>query len=303
MQIQFVRCSKKLLPKAIEIVDYEFIYSKKREISISKRFPLFFTANNVKNIYLALNNDQIVAVTGIKLFTYILKNQVYSGGMLGCVCTREEYRRKGVASRLLDEVNKDFVQKQIDFGMLWATNHDFYYKHGWRLMDNGLFCDLSFLKNLVTDINDHDNIKIIRSKNYKIIEDFRIKHSYSCISRLLDNYNAIPIPAINTEKLLLYYKGKFKGYIIYGSDLKKNIYIYEICSEKSFYSQILNIILQLDCNRIYLNTYSADNFRIYMNNSFDLKCKKQDLTMVKIYSESLNIDHLKEIYISFLDRI
>ena len=139
ISLQIRECEPKELPAVVERLDQEFVFSKQRSVSLSKRFPNTLSVDNIKQIRVAVSDEVILGALSIRMFEWVIKGQVWHGAMVGMVWVDSLHRGESIGSKLLASARQFLDEADVDFGVLWTEVPAFYERAGWFLSDRGLF--------------------------------------------------------------------------------------------------------------------------------------------------------------------
>ena len=125
---------------AVDLVDDTFLRGRGRAGSVTTRYPnLFGREGKHRAIVIARSGREVLGAAVVKRFQLAAGADIYSGAMVGFVCSNPEARNQGVGSEMMRRIACDMSAGGIDFGVLWATRHGFYARLGWLLGDEALF--------------------------------------------------------------------------------------------------------------------------------------------------------------------
>lgn len=102
------------------------------------------TQNDENNIYLkGVVDGKIVAHSKITII-HTMYEKMNTYAILNHVCVKPEYRRSGIATKMLDEITKICLSKGVKTLELWSNNvrtaaHACYKNYGFHLDDAGFF--------------------------------------------------------------------------------------------------------------------------------------------------------------------
>lgn len=108
----------------------------------TKSFQL--TQNDENSIYLkGMVDGKIVAHSKITII-HTMYEKMNTYAILNHVCVKPEYRRNGVATKMLDEITNICLEKGVKTLELWSNNvrtaaHACYKNYGFHLDDAGFF--------------------------------------------------------------------------------------------------------------------------------------------------------------------
>jgi predicted N-acetyltransferase YhbS len=139
MALQLRECRPNELRSVTERLDQEFVFSKKRSLSLCHRFPNTLSAANISQIRVAVLDGVIHGVLTLRMFDWVSNQQIWHGAMIGMVWVNPEHRGTGVGCELLSSARQVMEEAEIDFGVLWTGAPAFYERAGWFSSDRGIF--------------------------------------------------------------------------------------------------------------------------------------------------------------------
>tara|TARA_B100001971_G_scaffold213155_1_gene245455 strand:+ start:33196 stop:34161 length:966 start_codon:yes stop_codon:yes gene_type:complete len=107
----------------LSLIEKEFGYSS--EFSFKTDFAPLMQESNFHNLYILLDNDEVVGHTGLLLKEIEIGNTSYTIGLIGGVVIKSTHQGKGYSKLLLDKVCEN---KDISFYLLWSDKTDYYKK-------------------------------------------------------------------------------------------------------------------------------------------------------------------------------
>ncbi|MDE5586744.1 MAG: GNAT family N-acetyltransferase [Bacilli bacterium] len=141
MEVKFRIAQKEDVKEIIDLCNVAFV----EDTPIEYAMEVFEeTKDDPNNIYLVgIADDKIVAHAKISIIrTMYEKMNTYA--ILNHVCVMEEYRRHGIATKMLVEIEKICKERGCKTMELWSNNvripaHSCYKKYGFHLDDAGFF--------------------------------------------------------------------------------------------------------------------------------------------------------------------
>lgn len=96
---------------------------------MDKQFKRLFQKNNVNHMFVAVDHHEVVA--SVNYYPSIIHNSTYQFKVasMGAVCTKKEYRQKGLSSKLLELAEKKMRCEDIDFVII-SGNRNLYHRFG-----------------------------------------------------------------------------------------------------------------------------------------------------------------------------
>ena len=135
--------SRQELPVVIDRLDQEFVFNKRRSLSLSKRFPHTLSVDNIDRVLVAATDGVICGALSIRMFEWVVEQQVWPAAMIGMVWVDSQHRGKGIGSSLLCLAAQLLRENNVAFGVLWTGNPAFYERAGWFSSDRGLFGEVA----------------------------------------------------------------------------------------------------------------------------------------------------------------
>jgi GNAT superfamily N-acetyltransferase len=279
-------------------LDEEFVFKKKRSLSLVRRFPHTFDISNLNQIYVARSADAISAGVAIRLFDWYTPSRIWRGAMVGGVYTRPEQRGKGIASSILQTIQYKLVESGVDFGVLWTTIPKFYETLGWQHGDIGLFGE--YIPPMTHRNDNQSSACAVSSCDIGWLESVRSNWVPERVSRSAVDYSAIPLPA-NSVEMFLAKTASSNGYAVVGRAESVG-YVYELIGHPSTFKYLWSDILQ-GFDRLYVNDRRDSLSYNWLANMPDIRWKPQHLAMWLPFSEDAGNANLENWYIPYLDRI
>lgn len=101
------------LQKIIDLVNEIFMTRRGLPPIMGEAFPLLFNRNNLENLRIIVKDGQPISHVGIWEGDLLIFGSWFKVGMIGSVCTREDFRGRGYASTLI----MDAIQKMTNDGI------------------------------------------------------------------------------------------------------------------------------------------------------------------------------------------
>jgi predicted N-acetyltransferase YhbS len=123
--------------RALALFDAEFIHGRGRTLSLAQRLPGVFGTTGATT-WSARDGGECVSAFVTRPFDWLDAGATLRGAMVGLVCTRQDHRGRGLATRLLAMALEELRVQQVRFAVLWAGKPDVYERAGWQFADRGL---------------------------------------------------------------------------------------------------------------------------------------------------------------------
>ena len=79
------------------------IFSPGGAVDMGRMFPLLYTETNTRNLRIFVDEGRPVALSGMTVQDLAMGSVVARAACIGSVCTRDEYRGRGLAARLVED--------------------------------------------------------------------------------------------------------------------------------------------------------------------------------------------------------
>lgn len=119
--VSFRSANPQEVDQVIELTDYVFRVSGGLEASMGRQFPTFLSPDNAANLYVAVDDDRVIAHVGVKKNTAILYGHKVSMASIGAVCTHPHYRGQGIGTKLLHDVFQSLNKENVGFVTISGT--------------------------------------------------------------------------------------------------------------------------------------------------------------------------------------
>lgn len=202
--------------------------------------------------FILREGQEIIAHLGLWPFEFVIQGKHYNGVALHGICTKEEFRKKGHFTKLMQEASK-FAKENYDFSFLFTDKPYLYEKFGFKVLE------------------EHDFVYDFASKGqgFKIRKiDLDNPEDLSLVQRLYSNRvplsNCFSIAKENAVTILnlafvpVYYIEELDTLVVY--QIKDDVlYVKDIVSTKTYdLNQILSSISD-KFSKVILQ-FSPDNF-------------------------------------------
>jgi len=295
MEISVRPCEPSELPFVIESIDREFIFSKGRLLSLSRRFPNVISRRNIEQIHVAIFNRSICGALAIRIFDFAAEQRVYRGAMIGMVWVDPKYRGKGIGKKLMLAAERFLKEKCLDFGVLWTGTPAFYEQAGWVLNDISLFGEASGCLNTGSVVG-----RSLASEDVAHLERVRSTWELQRVIRRPSDYQIIPLPAVEVNCFWASGKGR-EGYALAG-EADGDGFLYEMVAPPGLWD-ILWSGLTGRFKRLFINGRAGDPFTQWLADRNYATLQSQNKTMWLRISQLAAAAPLDGWYIPYFDRI
>jgi predicted N-acetyltransferase YhbS len=293
------------LGAVVETLDEAFIYSRGRSISLGTRFPGLFDPENSNGIYLGIEDSRIAVVVATRGFMYRLGDERLSGVMVGGVFTDPDFRHKGHAGFVMNDMQNEMRKAGVDFGVLWASDPRLYQRLGWTSFDAGRCASYDVEPESSRRLSDGRGTRFeVASGNSWMpeVDAFRRaiceKNWLGAIEREAGSYAAVPIPALRMKVLLAKDGDTLIGYCICGEAEGGQVFVYEAHSYLPLGRPLIQCLHEGLCAKtIFINDRVGNCF---FDDLTDLSWSNQRLTMFSSFRERAS---LGDVFVPYIDRI
>jgi predicted N-acetyltransferase YhbS len=103
-----------------------------RDQDVLLDFPLAFAPGNLSNCRVIAADGGILSHAAVWPRELIVDGRRLKLGVITLVATHPEFRRRGYAARLMEDLHETMRDEQYDLGILWTGVPDFYRRLGWE---------------------------------------------------------------------------------------------------------------------------------------------------------------------------
>lgn len=297
--LQIRECKPNELPTVIERLDQEFVFSKQRSVSLSKRFPNTLSFGNIKQIRVAVSDGVIRGALAIRMFEWVVKRQVCQGAMVGMVWVDSQHRGEGIGSRLLSSARQFLHESDVDFGVLWTGAPAFYERAGWFLSDRGLFGEVANRPTLprIATVS----CQPVVSADAALLERARASALPMRVVRNALDYYTVPMPAVDVLCLCAAGNDPADGFALVGEQDGFG-YLYEMIAPSSLWS-ILWSAAAGRFDRFFANGHSHDPFAQWLAENRLVEWQPQHKTMWLRVSDRVHEGAMSSWHIPYYDWI
>jgi predicted N-acetyltransferase YhbS len=278
------------LDAVFELLDAEFISGKGHRHSLRLRFAHLFEVPNRTVFLQAHAGELLVASLAIRRFDWITRERSWRAAMIGLVCTRPEWRGKGIAGALMREA-MSAMALDADFAVLWAAHPAFYARLGWQGADCGMLGQTG-----TADPGTNAPLPSPDANSIEFVEALRDRFAPERVSRTPLAYSAL-LPHAESVELLR----ADAAYAIVGRNGSRG-YLYELLGDapglRALWAQ-----LRTRYSQLFLNLRSGSAEQRFLSAQPDVRWQAQALAMWLPLSEDARLAPFSDWYVPFLDRI
>lgn len=298
MDVRLDCCSSEDLCQVMRLLDEEFILSRQREVSLAVRFPEALSETNLHNIRVAYVDRVPCAVVVARQFDWIEGDRRWTGAMIGMVCTRPQYRGRGLASSVLKASQEALQRANCDFSVLWTAVPEFYGRLGWLKADNGVFGEAIGHE---PESNVQISPRVIDESAAAWIDEVRSLWLRERAIRTPSAYHVLPFPATSLELFACEVQEGQEGYAIVGRSGHTG-FLYEMIGHPAAFHAIWSSI-RARFGKLFVNDTSLGLSREWLSGNAHISWRPQRLAMWLPLSVQAREAPFGRWYISYLDRI
>jgi len=281
-------------------LDDQFVYGKGRDISLVQRFPAVYCPENARNLFLLVENSEILSSVACKCFTLRCESGSWNGAMIGAVYTRPQRRGEQLASRILEHAAWSLRERQLDFAVLWTDQPAFYARLGWSSVDCGL---LGEFENSGECAQSRGGIISMAAHECDIalIERVRERWCERMTPRQADDYRQLPLPAQAVLMLASGAGSNHMAYALLGTKADTGI-LYEMVGHPDGFSALWPEICR-GYRKILINDATGSPSHCWLLQHTRVIWTEKPLAMWLTLSGKSHLSQLKHWYIPYFDRI
>jgi len=296
--IRIRRCAPMDLPEIIASIDREFIFNKRRSLSMGRRYPNVMAAHNIEHILVAGAGRSICGALGIRVFDYAEGPRVWHGAMVGMVWVDPGFRGKGIGRALMEEAERVLKKERLDFGVLWTGIPGFYESSGWHLRDSSLFgeaCACAPSGDTVPAIAEP-----LVPEAVARLERVRSVMESRRVIRKPSDYRVIPLPAVDV--LCFWASGaEGEGFALAGESEGEG-YLYEIVAPPGLWDGLWTGLMGR-FKRLWVNGRAGDPFARWLADRSYAFLQPQNKAMWYRVSRAVPLAPRENWHIPYFDRI
>lgn len=288
------------LARIVPQLDEQFVFGKGRRISLAKRFPTVYCAENIGNLFVLEENGEILSSLVCKRFEWQRAGGHWRGAMIGAVYTRPARRGEGLASRLLDTAAKSLRDGGNDFAVLWTDQPVFYARLGWISADRGV---LGEIENAPGAAEPHGSVARMPAPSADPAHIERIRrYGGDCLTaRRAGDYRQLPPPAEAVDILTWSAGGDQAAYALVGNYGDTSV-LYELMGHPGGFFPLWHEVCR-PRRRIIANDVSDSPSQRWLAQNTGLVWQPKPLAMWRPLSAQVDMARVADWYIPYFDRI
>lgn len=106
-------CKEGERKETINLINDVFRTGNNMEPTMGSEYPLLLGSDNLDHIIIAKVDNKVVAVASYYITDIIVQGSSLKSASIGAVCTYEEFRGQGLATKLLDYIDNKLIQENV----------------------------------------------------------------------------------------------------------------------------------------------------------------------------------------------
>jgi predicted N-acetyltransferase YhbS len=300
MNLEIRHCEPDELATVIERLDQEFIFGKRRSLSMRDRFCNALSMQNIEHIRVATLDGKISGILVISTFDWFAEGTIWHGARIGMVWVDPRLRNQGIGTKLIVAAS-EFLQekKNVDFGVLWTGAPAFYRRGGWILSDQSLFGEM--LSHSVPRDQYTVACGPLCHADVSWLEDLRTRFESQRVLRSESGYETIPIPSARVLCLSVRGSADCEGFALVG-EAEEGGYFYEMVAPPILWDLIWGATSGR-FERLFVNGRVGAPFATWLAEHNYVSWQTQSKTMWLCVSDKLSPSIFSTWHIPYFDRI
>ena len=296
-------CGPNELSSVLESMDREFVYSKGRSLSLSRRFPNIISQDYIEHIQVAEIDHSICGSLTIRMFDFSVEKHIWRGAMIGMVLVNPRYRGHGVGKQMMAAAGRSLHDERAEIGVLWTGIPEYYERMGWFLSDSSLLgerIDLPASSSAKLSNSDALACGPLVSMDIARLERVRSELETQFVIRMPIDYQVLPLPATDVNCFWASTK-EGEGYALVG-EADGIGYLYELVAPPVIWGTLWAEVAGRH-NRLLVNGQAGDPFCEWLTEKNYVKWQSQKKTMWFCVSPGIAKVPLETWHIPYFDRI
>jgi len=240
------------LPELIQLVDQEMRMGSDQ--SVFTDYPLVYREDNLENIRVIKVENRIASVVPYIPQKVVIQGSRFSIGIISPTVTSPNHRKKGYASKCLQDCINRMNKNDIDLSVLWtkAATFPFYEKAGYQGVRNQDYIYKCEKSDACKFAQYGEEIVEYNPQNQKFLENIQQMHEKEAtlVARNADAYTYLfNLPKMKTWLAIL--NNKVTAYLLISHAVNKPGLIEGGGDEKSLETLINYALISLDDNAYY----------------------------------------------------
>lgn len=251
--------------KVIELINKVFRKSRNLPPTMMEEFPLLLNVDNCDNMRCIWEDNKPVCDINFLKETIFIEGAAITAASIGAVCTDEDYRRRGYASIVLDDVEEKMYRDGIDL-VLISGQRSLYQRRGCtKIMSFNEYTikpKVEKLDFVIKELHEEHMEQIISMYNKNSTRYFRTYNEF----KVLMNSATFPWGDRSYKKYVLDKASDLVGYIILRIDnkLKEAEVVECFGSPEQISKSLSNLAHELNLNSINYYVHIKDkNNQLY----------------------------------------
>lgn len=278
--------------QAVALADGEFIQARGRSGSLADRYPLAFDLASGNEIWGVFGLDrELISMTARRRVDWRFDGCDRAGSMIGLVCTHPNWRRRGLAGRILEHLVAAARADGDAFAVLWSGQGEFYQQRGWIAGDPGL---LGTLEAAPATGSHHPSPP--DTAGIAAAQLIRTAVEPSLVRRTATAWRGCPIPCKSID---LYVEQD--GYALVGRADGGLTILFEMLGDPASFETLWDLGV-CGAREIYVNSHDGSPLRSWLSTK-GLAWARQDLAHWISFTDDFVIPNAEMPWIPYFDRI
>lgn len=299
VEIQVATARHEQIPLLQAACDEEFIFSRGRKLSLSRRFGDVWALANARNISVATSAGEPVGTAAARHFTYRNGAETWHCAAIGMVWTRASHRKQGIGAKVMTHLVSQLTASGCDALFLWTSIPKFYEAFGFITEDGSVFGAQTPAELSLPPTAKASSAQLLPFDASLIsqIEDVRSRHAGTRVDRTLETWASIPVPAETLWVALA-----ADAYALWGRQ-GDTAFLYEMVGETGEFNGLIRALrgARPALEKIYFNDCAGNASATHLEKA-GVSLQPQSLTMWKPLTPHAR-DLAPIVHIPYFDRI
>lgn len=291
----------------IALINKVFRHSGGHNPTMQQEFPLLLNENNIDNMRIIVEDGKPAADVNFLKEDILIEGSKIKAASIGAVCTDPDYRGRGYASLVLDDVEKKMRRDGVDI-VLISGDRTLYTRRKCCKVRNFYECIVNSEKNNNVEIIEYNKEFLDEMVHLYNRQSTRYYRSYGEFEILLEAAT-IPWGAFTYKKYVLLKNGEFEGYIvlrIIDGEVKYGQVIEALGEKNLVHSALSKLASELELDHIKVYCDLKDNFaRLFNSDNKKIAYMEGTVKIINFVSFTENLGDYFRQYVSkeILDNI
>lgn len=281
-------CGSRDWPALYQSLEVEFLHSRGRTGSLSRRYPALFERPDAATAFRCCEADgALVGACALRRFSWHAE-RVFEGAMIGFVWTDPGRRGEGHAAFLLRAVVEELAARGLDFVVLWSGLEGFYERLGWQRADPGVFASVPG--------NPNGTREALEPLVPALLEGMRLAADQPRLLRTGEDWRAVPIPATTTGVI-----ATDSAYVLCG-ELDAARYVYEAHGSDAALAALWPRVVA-GVSQVHVNDWTGGTLHGWLARQPGVRVKPQGLAFWQLLGTRARHADWRRWHLPWFDRI